>query len=219
MALMSFSFRAVLFDFDGTLVDSYPAIAASVNHVRSRRGMLPLSVDEVKRYVGRGPEYLLANTVPGGVVAEDLPAYRAHHPQIMNELTELLPEAADTLSRLSRAGLPLGLCSNKPRIFSQKLLEYLQIARYFQVVLGPEDVARLKPAPDMVRLAVERLRLQPHDVLYVGDMTVDIETARQSGVTVWVIPNGSDSLATLEAARPDRILQRLSEVAAALTAG
>src|SRR5438045_442205 len=79
-----------LFDFDGTLADSYAAIASSVNHVRARYGLALLPVAEVKRHVGRGPEYLLAHTVPGGDFAADLAAYRAHHPTVMAGLTELL---------------------------------------------------------------------------------------------------------------------------------
>src|SRR5262245_27076384 len=135
-------FAAVLFDFDGTLVDSYAAIAASVNHVRGRRGLPALTVDEVKRDVGRGPEYLLRHTAPGGDLDKDLVAYRAHHPTVMAGLTRLLPGAAETIERLAAAGLPLGLCSNKPRVFSQELLEHLGIAGRFHVVLGPEDVPR-----------------------------------------------------------------------------
>jgi 2-phosphoglycolate phosphatase len=210
------NFAAVLFDFDGTLVDSYPAIAASVNHVRARRGLPPLPVEEVKRHVGRGPDHLLGHTVPGGDVATDLSIYRAHHPSVMGALTALLPGAAETLARLDDAGLRLGLCSNKPRIFSQVLLEQLGIARHFEVVLGPEDVAHLKPAPDMLQVAVRRLGLTPAQALYVGDMTVDIETARAAGLTVWVVATGSDSRAALVAARPDRLLERLSDLADAL---
>src|SRR5687768_784380 len=111
-------YAAVVFDFDGTLADSYAAIAASVNHVRNLRGLPPLSLDEVKRHVGRGAEYLLTHTVPGGDLAEDFARYRVHHPTVMAALTELLPGAAALLPGLKRAGKRVGLCSNKPRIFS-----------------------------------------------------------------------------------------------------
>ena len=206
------SFAAVLFDFDGTLVDSYPAITASVNHVRARHALPPLPVAEVTRFVGRGPEYLLTHTVPGGDLAGDIACYRAHHPTVMKEGTRLLPGAADVLQELSKAGKQLGLCSNKPRPFSQQLLAHCGIAAHFAVVLGPEDVARPKPAPDMLQVAISRLHVQPRDVLYVGDMTVDIETARAAGVTVWVTPTGSDERAALAAARPDRLLDRLIDL-------
>jgi phosphoglycolate phosphatase len=205
-------FSAVFFDFDGTLIDSYAAIAASVNHVRGRHGLPALPVEEVKRYVGRGPEHLFGHTVPGSDVEKNLAIYRAHHPTIMAGLTQLLPGAAETIERLDAAGISLGLCSNKPRLFSQGLLEHLGIAERFRVVLGPEDVPHLKPAPDMLRLALERLKLRAAEALYVGDMTVDIETARAAGVTVWIVPTGSDRRDVLAAARPDRLLDGLAAV-------
>ncbi len=206
------SFAAIVFDFDGTLADSYAAITASVNHVRARRGMNPLSADEVKRFVGRGPDYLLTHTVPGGDLAADLACYRAHHPSVMLEGTRLLPGAAEVIHALHRAGKRLGLCSNKPRYFSQDLLEHFGIASCFSVVVGPEDVARPKPAPDMLLAAIARLGLPPKQVLYVGDMTVDIETARAAGVTVWVVPTGSDERSVLLAAHPDRLLESLPDI-------
>jgi 2-phosphoglycolate phosphatase len=206
------SFAAVIFDFDGTLADSYDAIAASVNHVRGRHGMPPMTVDEVKRFVGRGPDYLLTHTVPGGDLAADLACYRGHHPSVLIEGTRLLPGAAEVIHTLHHGGKRLGLCSNKPRLFSQKLLDHFGIADCFSVVLGVEDVARPKPAPDMLLAAVRRLGLPTNQLLYVGDMTVDIETARAAGVAVWAVPTGSDERSTLIAARPDRLLNSLQEL-------
>jgi phosphoglycolate phosphatase len=205
-------FDAVLFDFDGTLADSFTAIATSVNHIRGLRGHSPLTVEEVKRHVGRGPEFLLRHTVPGTDIAVDLARYRSHHPTIMFEQTWLLPGAAETITGLHRAGRKVGLCSNKPRSFSLELLGRFKLAECFDLILGPEDVPSPKPAPDMVLAAMKRLELRPGQVLYVGDMTVDIETARAAGVTVWVVPTGSDALATLVAAKPDRLLRDLGEI-------
>jgi phosphoglycolate phosphatase len=207
------SLKAVLFDFDGTLVDSYAAITASVNHVRAAHGLPPLDEPEVRRHVGRGPAYLLEHTVPGADLDVDRPRYRAHHPSVLESGTRLLPGAAEAVAALKARGLTLGVCSNKPRAFTRRLLEYLGLAGQVPLVLGPEDVARPKPAPDMLLAALDRLSLRPEQVLYVGDMTVDIETARAAGVSVWVVPTGSDERARLEAARPDRLLRDLNELA------
>lgn len=205
-------FDAVFFDFDGTLGDSYEAIAASVNHLRAARGHEPLTTDEVTRHVGRGPEYLLNNTVPGTDLDVDLPRYRAHHPQVMLEKTRLLPEAANVLQALREAGKKIALCSNKPRLFSDDLLKHLGVAECFHTVVGPEDVPRPKPAPDMLIHAARRLGVAHDRVLYVGDMVVDIQTARAAGITVWIVPTGSDTLETLTAAAPDRMLKGLGEI-------
>ncbi|HZZ78136.1 MAG TPA: HAD-IA family hydrolase [Gemmataceae bacterium] len=208
------SYAAVLFDFDGTLADSYSAIAASVNHVRAQRGLAELSLDAVKRYVGRGADYLLTHTVPGGDLEADLACYRAHHPSVMMTMTEFLPGVASLLPALHRVGKKIGLCSNKPRIFSQELLQYLKVAALFDVVLGPEDVASPKPAPDMLLHAIDRLALPKDRVLYVGDMVVDIQTARSAGVPVWAVATGSEDRANLVDAKPDRLLASLEEMLA-----
>jgi phosphoglycolate phosphatase len=195
------------------LGDSYPAITASVNHVRAAHGLPPLSEEEVRPHVGRGPAYLLEHTVPGADLAVDWPRYRAHHPSVLESGTRLLPGAAEAVAALKARGLTVGVCSNKPRPFTRRLLDFLGLAGSVDLVLGPEDVPRPKPAPDMLRTALARLGLQPEQVLYVGDMVVDIDTARAAGVRVWVVPTGSEERARLEEARPDRLLRDLHELA------
>jgi phosphoglycolate phosphatase len=211
--------KAVIFDFDGTLVDSYQAITASVNHVRAGHNLPPLSEPEVRRCVGRGPAYLLKHTVPGTNLDQDLARYRAHHPSVLRSGTRLLPGVADTLRCLKKFGLHLAVCSNKPRDFTRELLCFLTLVALIEVVIGPEDAARIKPAPDMLLAALKQLKMTPPEVLYVGDMVVDIETARAAGVAVWVIPTGSDERSTLEAAKPDRILGSIQELEALSPAG
>jgi phosphoglycolate phosphatase len=201
----------VVFDFDGTLGDSYPAITASVNHVRACHGLPPLPEAEVRRHVGRGPAYLLAHTV-GSSTPEDLAAYRAHHPSVLFSGTRLMPGAAETLAALHRAGKLLAVCSNKPVAFTRDLLDHFRLLPLFNAVLGPEDVPRPKPAPDMLVTALARLQVPPAEALYVGDMVVDVETARAAGVRVWVVPTGSDDRATLVAAHPDRVLGGLADL-------
>jgi phosphoglycolate phosphatase len=203
---------AVVFDFDGTLADSYQAITASVNHVRVRHGLAPLEEGEVRPHVGRGMPYLLEHTVPGVDQKRDQAIYREHHPNVMLTGTRLLPGAREVLSAIHSSGRRIGVCSNKPRAFTKELLEYLDIGQYVAAAFGPEDVARPKPAPDMLRAALAWLRVPAEQALYIGDMVVDIETACAAGVTVWVVPSGSDDRSALETAGPERILRDLFEL-------
>jgi len=208
--------RAVLFDFDGTLGDSYPAITASVNHVRAQYHLPPLSVAEVVPHVGRGPFSLLSQTVPAGDVAANVAAYVRHHPSVLHTGTCLMPGAAELLTALHEQGLRLAVCSNKPIAFTRELLTWLKIASLFHTVLGPEEVARPKPAPDMLLAALPRLGVSAEQALYIGDMVVDIQTARAAGVRVWIVATGSDTRDTLAQARPDRLFSALQEVQTAL---
>jgi phosphoglycolate phosphatase len=204
--------RAVVFDFDGTLGDSYRAITASVNHVRAVRGLPSLTVEQVRPHVGRGVAWLLERTVGRGSPEANAAAYRDHHPGVLREGTTLLPGAAESVRALRRAGLRLAVCSNKPVAFTRELLDHLGLAAEFAAVLGPEEVARPKPAPDMLLAALGRLGVEAGEALYVGDMAIDVETARAAGVTVWAVATGSDDRESLRRARPDRLLKRLAEL-------
>jgi phosphoglycolate phosphatase len=206
------SFQAVIFDFDGTLADSYAAITASVNHVRTAHGLPPLEESLVRRSVGRGPEALLRDTVPQADVQAAVRMYRAHHPSVMRSGTRVLPGVEDTLAALYNSGLRLGVCSNKPGPFTRGLLDYLRLSSVIEAVIGPEDAPRPKPAPDMLLVTLQRLGVTPSSALYVGDMVVDIETARAAGVTVWVVPTGSEERDVLAAAKPDRLLPGFVEL-------
>ncbi|MBM3993471.1 MAG: HAD family hydrolase [Planctomycetes bacterium] len=208
------SYDGVLFDFDGTLADSYAAIACSVNHVRAQRGMPPMTIDEVKQFVGRGPHYLLTHTVPGGALEDNLACYRVHHPEVMLKMTELLPGAAALIRLLHERGKKIGLCSNKPSGFSRQLLAHFSLANCFDVVLGSDDVPNPKPAPDMVLRAIDKLMMTKSRVIYIGDMVVDIQTARAAGVGVWAVSTGSESRHALVDAKPDRLLGSLQELVA-----
>jgi phosphoglycolate phosphatase len=205
--------QAIIFDFDGTLADSYAGITASVNHVRAVYNLAPLDESVVRRFVGRGPAALIRDTVPGADVRTAVDLYKAHHPSVMLTGTRLLPGVASTLDTLHESGLCLAVCSNKPRLFTQQLLDYLKLAEFIKVVIGPEDAPQPKPAPDMLLLAIDRLHVSPLSVLYVGDMVIDIETARAAGVAVWAVATGSQEEADLRAAGPDRLVRDFRELA------
>ena len=203
---------AVLFDLDGTLIDSFPAIAASVNHVRSLHGLPPMSIAEVTRHVGRGATQLLRDTVGVGDPKANAEAYRVHHPSVIQSGTRWLPGALEMLQALHAQEVQLGICSNKPVAFTRLILAGYTYQPLFDIVLGPEDAGKHKPAPDILRCAMARLCVTPEETLYVGDMTIDIQTARAAGVRVWVVPTGSDTIEALDAAGPDRRLRDLDEL-------
>jgi phosphoglycolate phosphatase len=207
-------FRAVLFDFDGTLADSYAAITASVNHVLEHHGRPTLTEAQVRTLVGHGLENLMARILPGIDPAAGARLYREHHPTVMESHTRLLPGVADGLAALRAAGIRLGVCSNKLAYFTRALLAILKIDRAFDVVYGPEDAGAAKPDPAMLLKALETLSVPTTEALYVGDMEVDIETGRRAGVETWVLPTGSHDEATLRAANPVRVFPGMNEVIA-----
>ncbi len=204
--------RAVLFDFDGTLADSFAAITASTNHTRERYGLPPLPEADVRRRVGYGLDNLMAELVPTAPAAEAVVVYREHHAATMLSGTRLFPEVADTLAELRRRGYRLAVCSNKRAEFTRALVDGLGVGGLFEAVLGPDDVGVPKPDPAMLLEAARRLGVTPAESLYVGDMAVDVEAGQAAGMVVVLVPGGAGDPAEAIAAGPDRVLDTFADL-------
>ena len=205
--------RAALFDFDGTLADSFAAITASTNHVREAYGLPALSEAEIRQHVGLGLDHLLRALVPNAHEEDAIARYRAHHQSVMFALTRPMPGVARTIPQLARRGLQLGVCSNKRVEFTRQLVETLGLEPYFACVLGPEDVGgQAKPDPAMLLEGIRRLGVSARQSVYVGDMDVDVQTGRAAGIPVWLVPGGAVGLEAARAAGPDRVLAGFAEL-------
>lgn len=208
--------KLVLFDFDGTLADGFPGIAAAVNAVRQSRGHAPVSLDGVKQYVGWGLDHLIKNVVPQTDLEVDIPLYRQHYATTMLSGTELLPGVNDMVQKLHEKNVRLGVCSNKKRPYTEKLLEVLGIMPPIEKVFGPDDVPNHKPAPDMLLAALKHFEIAANETIYVGDMIVDIQCAHAAGIPIWAVPTGAMTAEQLEAERPTRLFTNMREMMNAL---
>lgn len=204
--------RAVLFDFDGTLADSFAAITASVNHVRQSYGLSDLTESVVREYVGLGLEQLMNDLLPNVSVVDAEARYRDHHTGIMISHTKLFPGVLETLATLQSRGLKLAICSNKRVEFTKTIAAGLGIADYFQEILGPDDVGVPKPDPAMLLECCRRLGVSTFESVYIGDMAVDVHTAKAAVIPVWLVPGGATGRENLLDAGPDRMLHSIADV-------
>ncbi len=205
--------QAVLFDFDGTLVDSFAAITASTNHVRHSYELPALPEATVRQYVGLGLANLMETLVPNAPSADAIARYREHHQTVMLTQTRLLPGVAEVVPKLARRGIRMGVCSNKRVEFTRQLVEGLGLTHYFPTILGPEDVQnRPKPEPDMLWEGLKRLGATTQQAVYVGDMAVDVHAARAAGIPVWLVLGGASGHESATAAAPDRVLSQFQEL-------
>ena len=149
--------RAVLFDFDGTLADSFAAITTSANHVRRSYGLLEITESTVREYVGLGLEQFMKDLLPEITIEDAVNLYRDHHAATMIANTKLFPSVTETLATLRARGFKLAICSNKHVEFTKKLAAGLGVAHYFQEILGPDDVGVPKPDPAMLLECCRRL--------------------------------------------------------------
>jgi phosphoglycolate phosphatase len=204
--------RGIIFDFDGTLIDSYEAITESLNHVRQAFGRPAFPLDEVKGMVGHGLERLIESAIGKEQVADGVKLFREKYATLCESRTKILPQVRETLEELDRRTYPMAIATNKPSYFARDILKALEIEHLFAEVLGPNDVERPKPDPEMIEIIMMRLGLGTDEVLYVGDMPLDIEVARNAGISVYALPTGSASRDVLLAGRPDRLLHKFSDL-------
>jgi phosphoglycolate phosphatase len=206
-------YRTILFDLDGTLVDSYAALASAVNHARLRHGLPALAAEEIHGLVGHGIERLLQRAF--GLTAlppTAIEAFESHYDRICCAESRTLEGVGGTLAQLDVLDIPMAVCTNKPTRFSRKILDALNLSRYFHGIVGPDLAGARKPDPRHIEATLETLPAGRNDTLFVGDMPIDIEAARNSGIDVAVIATGSATRSQLEQARPDYLLERFTDL-------
>ncbi len=211
--------KLVIFDLDGTLVNAYPAVSQSVNYTLKALGHRPRSYDEIKRSVGGGDRKLLALFVGEKRTAQALKIYRPHHAKALKAKggVKLLPGAGQILKFLKAKGYKLAIASNRPTKFTRIILSELGISPCFDVVLCADKTPRPKPYPDILRAIIKRLKLENKEVLYVGDMTIDIHCGRRARVRVVSVNTGSSSRKELKALKPWALIDRITQLKPIIT--
>jgi len=212
---MTLRYRAVLFDLDGTLVDSYAALAEAVNHARRAHGLHELSAGRIRDFVGDGLETMLQRAFE----TENVPrsakmAFEERYDQICCAKSRVLDDVEETVAALHARGVAMAVCTNKPTSFSKKILDFLGLAPFFRAVVGPDLAGARKPDAQHVLHALAATECPASEALFVGDMPVDVHAARNSGMDVAVVPTGSSSPEALRAARPDHYLDRFADLLA-----
>lgn len=208
-------YRAVLFDLDGTLVDSYTALTDAVNHARRSEGLGDLTANRIREFVGDGIERLLERAfertdVPSGARL----VFESRYDEVCCRESRVLDDVHATLEQLDAMGVRMAVCTNKPTVFSKKILDFLELSRYFHAIIGPDAAGARKPEARHLLVTLESVRCTREEALFVGDMPVDVRAARNSGIEVAVVPTGSSSREQLTAAEPDHFLERFSDLIA-----
>ena len=216
-------FRAVVFDLDGTLVDSAPGLAVSLNRVLEEEGRRPLDLDAVKTMVGDGIHVLLerACAASGQPLTEQetgraVARFRACYEADSIRHTALNPGARDVLEHFTQRGIAMGLCTNKPHGATLPLLAGLGLERYFGAVLGGDSVPGVrKPDPGHVLAVLDALNVPAEDAVMVGDSPNDVRAGRGAGLPVVAVTFGYP-LGPIEALGADVMIDHFDELAAVL---
>lgn len=180
---------AVLFDLDGTLVDSAPDLAGAANDLRARRGLPPCPYVLLRPHAGSGARGMLAAAFaikPGDdAYAAMREEFLAHYATRLLQLTRPFDGVLPLLDALRHAGLPVGIVTNKALALAQALVQGLGLATRVEVLIGGDSTAHTKPHPAPLRAACEALRAVPTRCVYIGDDPRDMQAAHAAGMPGW----------------------------------
>ena len=217
------SIRAVILDLDGTLVDTASEIAAALNRTLEELGLASLGQDAITAMIGRGVRTLVERAlvqVEGGALIEIDPAvqrFEAHYAQTVGTDARLFAGVLPGLRRLAEGGIAMSVVTNKPRFFTEMLLQRLEIDAFFKGVVAGDDGIRRKPHADMLLAACERMGAPPVLSLMLGDSDNDVVAARAAGCPVWCVPYGYNEGRGPETLACDRLVATIDEAARLIT--
>lgn len=209
----------IIFDLDGTLIDTLGDLRSAANESLRLRGLPPRSREEIRQFIGNGVRKLMQRCLPEGSSDEEIDAaladFKAYYAAHLCDTTVPYDGIPELLNELRRRGIKTGVLSNKIDFATQELVRYYFDGK-FDVAFGEHSGIPRKPDPTSCRMLMEQLGAKPEEVLYVGDSQVDMQTACNAGVTAvgvtWgfrereiLIENGAQVLVD----RADEILKLL----------
>lgn len=212
--------RLVMFDLDGTLVDSVPDLAAAVDAMLLSLGRSPAGSEQVRNWVGNGARVLVRRALAGdlqheGVAEADaeqalevfLAAYANSH-----GLSAIYPGVRETLKWLKQQGIEMALITNKPERFVGPLLDDLRIGRYFRWIIGGDTLPQQKPDPTALLHVLKMAGVSPGEALFVGDSRSDVLAAKAAGVACIAMSYGYNHGRPIAEESPALVIDDLREL-------
>lgn len=215
-------FDLVLFDLDGTLIETAPEIADAVNDTLAQFGRPPVTQQQVNDWIGHGTRTLLIQalaevdrtTVAAVQAAADFPqieaAFGVHYEQRCGTRSHLYPQVRETLQALRAQGVKLVVMTNKEGRYTQVVLDAHQLAPLFDRVISGDTLPVKKPNPAGIVECLKHFGVSSDRALFVGDSSIDVATARNAGIAVWALPYGYNMGQPIEACHPDRVIPDFS---------
>jgi phosphoglycolate phosphatase len=216
--------RTIVFDLDGTLVDTAPDLISTLNLVLAGEGLPPVAYEDARLMIGGGPRRMIeralvaegrtvSSTEFEGMFRIFIDHYGAH----IADRSRPFPELESVLQRLAGEGFRLAVCTNKLEWLSLRLLDALNLSRYFAAICGQDTFGIQKPDPEMLRLTIRRAGGEVQRAIMVGDSLTDVRTARAANVPVIAVDFGYSEVAPA-ALNADRLIGSLAELPHAIAA-
>jgi phosphoglycolate phosphatase len=213
-----------MFDLDGTLVETAPEICDAVNDTLAHFALAPVAQQQVNDWIGHGTHTLLvqalafsqgqsAAAVRASAGLPDIAAvFKSHYAQRCGTRSHPYPDVVDTLARLRQRGAHLAVVTNKESAYTQTVLDAHGLSGYFDAVICGDTFSTKKPDPEGALSCLAKFAVAASESLFVGDSSIDVATARNAGVPVWVVPYGYNMGQPISASAPDRIVATIGAI-------
>lgn len=207
------SIDCLIFDLDGTLVDTKKDIANAANQTLSELGLETVPDEVVHSFVGKGISNLMAGCLGEGrsaEVGEAVTLFRKHYRNNLTTFSDLYPGVKETLNFFKHK--KKAVLTNKIESFSNLILKDLKVTHFFEKVWGGDSGPEMKPHPYGIQSILTHLQVRAERAVLVGDSTVDIQTGKNSGVLTCAVTYGFDTLEKLKGAEPDFIIESFEQL-------
>ena len=222
----------VMFDLDGTLIDSVPDIAVAIDRMLEGIGRKAAGEELVRNWVGNGSAALVARALLNRLIpSEEIPqaiddlqadpselwdkgvaGFQHHYSNNCAEYTRIYPGVIEFLDYLADQRVPMAILTNKPTLFTGPILEALKLDHYFGQVVCGDTCERKKPEPDQLNYLLEKFDTEPQQALMVGDSINDVLAARNASVPVIAVSYGYNYDGPIANSKPDLVIDSLAEL-------
>ncbi len=208
----------VMYDLDGTLLDTAGEITQAVNQTLAEFGHETVTEEQVRDWIGNGTGWLMKAAwqhTPGPVDArwdKVMERFIVHYEATAGTRSSAFPHVLDTLRRAREYGVKQALVTNKESRFTERVLERHGLQNAFDIVICGDSLPVKKPDPAVIAHCLSQLGASAGEALFVGDSEIDVSTAKAAGVICWAVPYGYNLGKPIEEAMPDRIVPDIRDV-------
>jgi phosphoglycolate phosphatase len=210
--------KAILFDLDGTLFETAPELAEAVNLMLKDLEMTELKTNEIKRFIGRGAENLIKQSIEVSSKKDPTPVFAkaeklfAHHYSLISANSLMYEGVEKSIIDLKTKDFLLGCVTNKPAIYTEALMNHSRLADFMDIIVSGDTTEKKKPDPLPILHALNQLNIEPKDAIMVGDSVVDIEAGFEAGTYIFTVPYGYQFGESIISDKVDYAMSNFSEL-------
>ena len=210
--------KAILFDLDGTLFETAPELAEAVNLMLKDLEMAELKTNEIKRFIGRGAENLIKQSIEVSSKKDPTPVFAkaeklfVHHYSLISANSLMYEGVEKSIIDLKAKDFLLGCVTNKPAIYTEALMNHSRLADFMDIIVSGDTTEKKKPDPLPILHALNQLNIEPKDAIMVGDSVVDIEAGFEAGTYIFTVPYGYQFGESIISDKVDYAMSNFSEL-------